>query len=161
LAISLPYPVLSVDRFEAVLEKVRTELLTPLGVRTLSPADPSYQGHYAGNIVSRDRAYHQGSAFPWLLAAFVTAYLRVNGRGQGARNETKQILQPCIEYLQSDGLGQLSELFDGDKPQRPGGALASVLSIAELLRSYVEDVLNILPAPVPAKTYNADPAKIA
>jgi predicted glycogen debranching enzyme len=161
LAVSLPYPVLHPDRFELVLERVYAELLVPPGVRTLSPADRSYQGHYAGNIVSRDRAYHQGSAFPWLLGAYVDAYLRVNGRGEGARGEAKQILEPCVNYLQGDGLGQLCELFDGDKPHRRGGAIASATSVAEVLRVYAEDVLGMSPPPQPTKTVETNPAKIA
>ena len=160
LAMSLPYPVLSADRFEPVLERVRSELLTPFGLRTLSPADPAYQAHYGGNIINRDRAYHNGSAFPWLLGSYVTAYLLVHGRGEGARSEAREILQPCIDYLLKDGLGQLCELFDGDKPHRPGGAIASAASVAEILRAYAQDVLDQQPAAV-AKTLSADPAKIA
>jgi predicted glycogen debranching enzyme len=160
LAVSLPYPVLSADRFEPVLDRVRSELLTPFGLRTLSPADPAYQGHYGGNIINRDRAYHNGSAFPWLLGQFVTAYLVVHGRGEGARSEAKAILQPCVNYLLKDGLGQLCELFDGDKPYRPGGALASAASVAEVLRAYAQDVLDQQPAAA-VKTMSADPAKIA
>ncbi len=160
LAMSLPHPVLAVERFEFVLEEMRALLLTPFGLRTLSPADPAYQNHYAGNVVNRDRAYHQGSVFPWLLGAYVTAYLRVNGRGQGARDEAKQLLSGCLGYLQGDGLGQLCELFDGDKPHRPGGAIASASSVAELLRAYSEDVLDRLPVLPPKKVFNSDPAKV-
>ena len=163
LAIALPYAVLSVDRFEYVLERVRASLLTPVGVRTLSPDDRGYHGHYAGNIISRDRAYHQGSVFPWLLGAYVSAYLRVNGRGEGARDEARQMLQACIAHIQGNGLGQLCELFDGDKPHRPGGAIAAATSVAEVLRAYAEDVLDIQPpaAPQVDSTVNADAAKMA
>ena len=80
LAISLPYAVLLPDRFEQVLERVRVALLTPMGLRTLASTDPAYQGHYAGNIINRDRAYHQGSAYPWLLGPYVTALVRAHGR---------------------------------------------------------------------------------
>ncbi len=160
LAVSLSYPVLTADRFEPVLERVRSELLTPFGLRTLSPCDPAYQGHYTGNVVSRDRAYHNGSVFPWLLGSYVTAYLLVHGKGQGARSEARQILQPCVDYLLKDGLGQLCELFDGDKPYRPGGALASAASVAEVLRAYAQDVLDQKPT-TQKPAVNADPAKIA
>jgi len=64
---------------------MRTELLTPFGLRTLSPADHNYHGTYAGDVVSRDRAHHQGSVFPWLLGPMVTAYVKIHGRGEGAR----------------------------------------------------------------------------
>jgi predicted glycogen debranching enzyme len=158
LAVALPFPVLNVDRFEPVLDRVRQELLTPSGVRTLSPGDRAYQGHYAGNIISRDRAYHQGCAFPWLLGAFVDAYLRVNGRGEGARAEARSALEACLTHLQGDGLGQICELFDGDKPYRRGGAIASATSVAEVLRAYAEDVLNLAPPPQAMKTFETNPA---
>lgn len=161
LAMSLPYPVLTLDRFESVLEKVEAELLTPMGLRTLSPKSMEYQGRCAGNIIKRDQAYHQGSVFPWLLGAYVASYLRVHGHGEGARGEAKQLLDPCVNYLQSDGLGQLCELFDGDKPHRPGGAIASATAVAEVLRAYAEDVLELLPIAQPAKAPVVGPAKIA
>jgi hypothetical protein len=82
LAMSLPYPVLSADRHPAVLDRVLRDLRTPLGVRTLSPHDPLYCGRCAGNVTVRDRAAHNGSAYPWLLGPLVTAYVRVHGRGE-------------------------------------------------------------------------------
>jgi predicted glycogen debranching enzyme len=147
LAISLPFPVLASNRFDAVLEKVRRELLTPYGPRTLAPSDHNYRGTCGGDVVSRDRAHHQGSVFPWLLGPLVTAYVKVHGRGEGARREAEQLLAPSLRYLRSIGQGQLCELFDGDAPHRPGGAIAASISVAEILRCYVEDVLNRLPEP--------------
>jgi predicted glycogen debranching enzyme len=145
-AVSLPFAVLSIDRHAAVVEKVKSELLTPLGLRTLSPADPGYQGKYGGGVTSRDRAYHNGSAYPWLLGPFVSAYLRVHGRSEPARREAAAFLRPAVEYLRGDGLGQICELFDGSAPQEPGGARASAPAVAEILRSYEEDVLDRVPA---------------
>ncbi|MGH7215083.1 MAG: amylo-alpha-1,6-glucosidase, partial [Tepidisphaeraceae bacterium] len=147
LAISLPFPVLDAARHAAVLDKVTRDLLTPRGVRTLSPHDPSYQGRYAGNVVSRDRAYHQGTAYPWLLGPLVSATLRVLGRGEKARQQARQLLAPCLRHLHEDGLGQLPELFDGDPPHRPGGATASARSVGELLRALVEEVFDQAPRP--------------
>ena len=146
LAISLPFAVLDQDRHAAVLEKVRNELLTPFGLRTLSPADPCYQGRYAGGIVSRDRAYHNGSAFPWLLGAYSTVMLKVCGRNQATLAGIKSLLRPCIDHLQGDGLGHLCELFDGDAPYTAGGAIASAASAGQILRAYAEDVLGLQPA---------------
>jgi glycogen debranching enzyme len=144
-AVSLPYPVLDLARHAAVVERVQGELLTVTGLRTLSPKDPAYQGHYFGPQVTRDRAYHQGSVFPWLLGPFITAYLRVHGRGDAARQQVRSMLDGCITYMQTDGQGQLCELFDGNPPHEPGGALASARSVAEVLRAYVEDVLDLAP----------------
>jgi glycogen debranching enzyme len=152
LTMSLPFPVLSIDRHPITLETVLRELCTPLGVRTLSPRDPGYVGRYAGNVVARDRAAHGGSAYPWLLGPLVTAYVRVHGRGNGARRGASDLLQGCIDHLRGDGLGQLPELFDGDPPHNCGGAIASALSVAEVLRAYYEDVLDRAPAPPPPTT---------
>jgi glycogen debranching enzyme len=149
LAMSLLFPVLSLDRHSAALERVMRDLVTPFGVRTLAPQEPAYCGRYGGNVIARDRAVHCGPAFPWLLGPLVTAYLRVHGRGEGARREAAALLQPCIGHLRGDGVGQLPELFDGDSPQYPGGAVASALSVAEVLRAYAEDVLDRAPAVPP------------
>jgi glycogen debranching enzyme len=160
LAVSLPFPVLSLDRHPTVLEKLHRALLTPFGLRTLAPDDPSYQGRYAGDVVSRDRACHQGSVFPWLLGQWVTAYLRVLGRGAVTRREALNFLQPCLGHVQGPGLGHLCELFDGDAPHRPGGAIASAAAVGEILRAYVEDILDQHPPalPTPAKTPQSVPS---
>ncbi|MGE5609031.1 MAG: amylo-alpha-1,6-glucosidase, partial [Bacillota bacterium] len=163
-AVSLPYPVLDLPKQAAVIEKIRSQLLTPFGVRTLAPSESAYQGVYGGPPVSRDRAYHQGSAFPWLLGPLVTAYVRLNGRTEAARREAHKMLDGCINYLLEHS--QLCELFDGDPPHHPGGTIASARSIAELLRCYLEYVRGILPAgptpprinvaPTPHRTPDAD-----
>jgi glycogen debranching enzyme len=149
LAVSLPFAVLDEERHAPVLEKVKSELLTPFSLRTLSPADPCYQGHYTGGIVSRDRAYHNGSVFPWLLGAYSSALLKVRGRNQATSTEIEQSLRACIDHLQASGLGQLGELFDGDAPHTPGGAMASAASVGQILRAYAEDVLELQPTVQP------------
>ena len=151
-ALSLPFAVLDKERHESVLNRVKTELLVPGGVRTLSPGDSRYVGRYEGNVQSRDRAHHNGSAFPWLLGPYVTALMKVRGRGAAARQEARDVLRPCLEFLLSDGAGQIPELFDGDDPHRPGGAIASGLSVGELLRCYTEDILLLSPITFPSLT---------
>ena len=151
LAAGLPFPVLDDERHARLLDAVRAELLTPMGVRSLSPRDAGYQGHYRGNADARDRAQHNGPAYPWLLGPFVTAYVRSRGGDPAARREAEAMLRPCLSYLCGDGLGQLSELADGDTPHTPGGAPASAPAVGALLRCYVEDVLNAGPAPVGAE----------
>ena len=145
LAVSLPYPALTPNRFEALLDTVRTRLMTPYGPRTLDPGDHQYRGHYSGDIVARDRAYHQGSVHPWLMGHYVTAYLKVHGRGPGVRAEARQLLEPLLAYFGGPGLGQLPELFDGEPPHAPGGAIAAAASVAEVLRAYAQDVLDQRP----------------
>jgi glycogen debranching enzyme len=140
LAASLPFAVLDLPRHEAVLEKVRAELLTPVGVRTLAPSDPNYQPRYAGNVASRDRAHHNGSAFPWLLGPAGRRFIpgpraRRAGTGPGTG-----LIRGCLDHLRGDGLGQLCELFDGSADHAPGGALAAAAAVGELLRCYVEDL---------------------
>ncbi len=145
LAISLPYPVLSPDRHVAVLERIRRDLLTPMGLRTLAPSDHGYQGRYAGDLVSRERACHNGSVHPWLLGAYVTAHVKVFGRSPKVRDDSRRLLKGCLMHLRADGLGNLPELFDGDSPHRPNGAIASATATGELLRCYVEDILDLSP----------------
>lgn len=170
LAASLPFPVLTADRVAKVMDVVRRELLTPYGVRTLSPRDPGYCRQAGGDEAGRERARHCGSAHPWLLGPFVTAFLRVRGRSAAAVNEAATLLRPCLDRLRHEGMGLLCELFDGDSPQAPGGAVASPLAAAELLRCYVQNVLGrepVLPSvgssepvisPVPAAPNVAHPA---
>lgn len=149
LAISLPFAVLDAERHAGVLERVKGELLTPVGVRTLSPGDSRYAGRYEGNVASRDRAQHNGSAFPWLLGTYVRAMMKLRGRGPAARQEARDVLRGCIDHLLNDSTGQICELFDGDAPHRPGGAIASAACVGQVLRCYAEDVLALGPvAPV-------------
>ena len=151
LAISLAHPVLTSERHKLLIQTVLADLLTPMGLRTLTPRDPAYQGRYGGNVVARDRAQHQGCAYPWLLGHLATAYLRAYGRSSVTVARVRSWLDGCLAYLRGDGVGQLCELFDGDAPHQPGGAPASALSVAEILRCYAQDVLGIAAA-VPTST---------
>jgi predicted glycogen debranching enzyme len=145
-AVSLPYPLLSNDQALRVVEMVEWELLTPFGLRTLSPRDPRYRGRYDGDPRSRDGAYHQGTVWPWLLGPFLSAYVKVHGRTEEARRRADQFLDPLRAHLWQAGLGQISEVFDGDAPHRPGGCFAQAWSVAEVLRTYIEDAKDLQPA---------------
>jgi predicted glycogen debranching enzyme len=143
-AVSLPNPLLSSVHALRVIDVIEWELLTPYGLRTLSPRDPNYQGHFTGDAHSRDSAYHQGTVWPWLLGPFLTAYVKVHGgtepeTQQVARGRADHFLDPLRAHLLEGGLGQISEVFDGDSPHRPGGCFAQAWSVAEVLRTYVED----------------------
>ena len=146
-AVSLPYTMLSPDRARSVVEKVREHLLTPYGLRSLAPGDPKYQGRYQGGPVERDGAYHQGTVWPWLIGPFITAYVKVNGASDAARQQASEWLRPLQDHLSDAALGHISEIFDGDAPQRPAGCAAQAWSVGEVLRSYVEDVKGIRPTP--------------
>lgn len=158
LAISLPFPVLLPDRWERVVTAVKEHLLTPTGVRTLATTDARYHGRYRGPVSDRDRAAHNGAAYPWLLGPLVTAIVRSAGPGRiaEARTAAKAILKACIDRLSE--AGHLFELTDGHAPHAPGGAVASALSVAELSRCYSEDVLARRPGP-PTHVYATAPIR--
>jgi predicted glycogen debranching enzyme len=146
MAVSLHHSMLSQDRGRAVVEIVERELLTPVGLRTLSPSDSRYRPRYEGDQTSRDSAYHQGTVWPWLLGTFVTAYVRVNGGTAEARKRAHQMLRGVEEHLSEAGLGQISEIFDGDAPHSPRGCFAQAWSVAEILRALCEEVYQTVSA---------------
>jgi glycogen debranching enzyme len=145
LAVSLPHTMLSREKARSVVETVRRELLTPYGLRTLSPRDERYRGVYEGDPAVRDARYHQGTVWPWLMGPFVTAYVRVNGRTARSRRQAAEWLAPFREHLRDAGLGSVSEILDGDPPHRPRGCIAQAWSVGEVLRTLVEDVLDHRP----------------
>jgi predicted glycogen debranching enzyme len=144
-AVSLPHSMLPLDRAGSVVEKVQEHLLTPFGLRTLAPSDPQYRGRYTGGLTERDGVYHQGTVWPWLLGPFITAYIKVNGDSEKARRQAQTWLSPFELHLTEAGLGQVSEIFEGDVPHRPCGCIAQAWSVAEILRVYLEDVRGLRP----------------
>jgi predicted glycogen debranching enzyme len=144
-AASLSYPLLTPEQSLQVVDVVEWELLTPYGLRTLSPRDPNYHGRYQGGVASRDGAYHQGTAWPWLLGPFLTAYVKVHGETDQARRRAGDFLDSLRAHLAQAGVGQISEVFDGDFPHRPGGCIAQAWSVAEVLRTYTEDARGVRP----------------
>ncbi|HST09405.1 MAG TPA: amylo-alpha-1,6-glucosidase [Terriglobales bacterium] len=144
-AVSLKHSMLSPERAKQVVTVVQEHLLTPYGLRSLAPSDPQYRGRYTGDQTSRDGAYHQGTVWPWLMGPFITAFVKVNDRSESARRQAEEWLAHLTGHLADAGLGQISEIFDGDAPHRPVGCIAQAWSIAEILRSTVEDVCGLLP----------------
>jgi predicted glycogen debranching enzyme len=145
-AVSLPHPILEQHLALRVLDVVEWELLTPYGLRTLSPRDPNYHGRFGGDPHTRDAAYHQGTVWPWLLGPFLTAYVKVHSDSQEARHRADRFLDALRAHLWQAGLGQISEVFDGDPPHQPGGCIAQAWSVAEILRTYVEDAMGRKPS---------------
>jgi predicted glycogen debranching enzyme len=126
----LPFTLIDGDVARAVVAQVEAQLLTPLGLRTLAPGEPAYRPRYAGGVLERDGAYHQGTVWPWLMGPFVEAWLRVHG-ADGVR---ERFLAPLHAHLDRYGLDHLSEVADGDAPHTPGGTPFQAWSLAELLR---------------------------
>jgi predicted glycogen debranching enzyme len=139
-AVSLTHTMLSLERARSVVQKVKEHLLTPYGLRSLAPGDPQYRGHYTGGPADRDGAYHQGTAWPWLMGPFITAYVKVNEGSEAARRQASEWLTPLRGHLEDGGLGHISEVLDGDSPQQPAGCMAQAWSVAEILRTLVEDI---------------------
>jgi predicted glycogen debranching enzyme len=126
-------PLLTPEQQRGIVETCQRSLLTSHGLRSLSPDDPQYQGCYGGDRLRRDGAYHQGTVWGWLIGPFVQAHLRVYRDLPGAR----AFLEPMKYHLSGSGLGNISEIFDGDPPFTPRGCFAQAWSVAEVLRAWL------------------------
>jgi len=131
-ATSLPFSPLEEAMRKEVLSRVKQELLTPRGLRTLTPKSPIYKGTYCGNAVERDLAYHQGTAWPWLLGHFVEGYLKIHGKS--GLSFVKNLFMGFEPVMTEHGIGTISEIYDGDPPFTARGAISYAMSVAELLR---------------------------
>ena len=131
----LSRPLVTGERARRIVDLVENELWTPLGLRTLPRADPRYVGHYEGDPLARDRAYHQGTAWPWLLGPFVEAWITASGSSDNARREAHaRFLRPLEQHLTAAGLGHLPEIADADGPHTPRGCPFQAWSLGEYLR---------------------------
>jgi predicted glycogen debranching enzyme len=134
LAVSLPESPLSAARRRAVVEACGRELLTSYGLRSLSPRDSRYRGAYAGDPRARDAAYHQGTAWTWLLPHYALAHFRVHGDREAAL----ALLDPLADLIAAPGAGWLPEIADGDAPHAARGCIAQAWSVGEALRAWHE-----------------------
>lgn len=132
--------VIPKEQAKRILNVVTDHLLTPVGLRTLSPTDPRYRPRYEGGVVERDGAYHQGTVWPFLLGPFVTAWLNVFGRGAKSKAKARSLLKGLEAHLHEACVGQVSEIFDGDPPHEPRGCPAQAWSVAEPLRVLIEEL---------------------
>ena len=140
IALSLEYVPVHRENAEKAFEAVRESLLTQFGLRTLSRDDPRYVGRYRGSIVERDRAYHNGTVWPWLMGPFVTTYLKLSDYTKEARDFAyENLLMPLmLEALPS---GNVEEVCSGDEPFEKGGCISQAWSVAEILRCLCEDIM--------------------
>ncbi len=156
VACSLPYKMIGEDKIAQVLDVVKLHLLTPRGLRTLSPGNPFYQGHYGGDQPTRDRQYHQGTVWPWPLEHYVSACFQLYGKA--FLNTAKEILAGFDEDITMYGIGSVAEVYDGDPPHSPGGSpsqawsVGAILRINEMIEEYESDKNGKKPS---GKTYGA------
>ncbi|HUU83727.1 MAG TPA: amylo-alpha-1,6-glucosidase [Phycisphaerae bacterium] len=135
-AVSLLHSPLPCEQRKAVLGVVTDELLTPCGLRSLSPDDYRYHPRFGETPFERDRSYHNGTVWGWLIGPYVEAHLRVQEFSAQARQHGRRLLQPLIDHLSDAGLGSVSEIFDAQAPHTPRGCPAQAWSVAEVLRAW-------------------------
>ena len=144
-AVSLPFSLLPEEQEKAVVALVEKELFVGCGLRSLAPDHPDYHGIYCGALAKRDAAYHQGTAWGFLLGGFFSAYMKVNHHSSSAAENAVHMLEPVRKHLSDSGcIGSISEIFDGDAPHNPCGCYAQAWSVGEVLRCYCEDILPYL-----------------
>ncbi len=141
-AVSLSFPVLVGEKAKKVVNAVWQHLYTAYGLRSLSPLESEYKGVYSGDQSSRDGAYHQGTVWSWLIGPFITAYRRTEDYSEKSRIVALKLLEPFKDHMYDACLGSISEIFDGNEPLIPRGAFSQAWGVAEVLRSYVEEVLE-------------------
>ena len=134
-AISLDNPVLDEARWKSVVDVAERELLTPVGLRSLSPKHPDYKPIYGGDLRSRDGAYHQGTVWAWLIGPFIDAWLKVHPEDKPT---ARKFLSRFPESMNENGIGTISEVFDAREPHTAGGCIAQAWSVAEVLRCWVK-----------------------
>lgn len=135
-AVSLKHSMISMYKAKQIVQVVEKELFTPVGLRSLSPSDPSYRGIYEGSPYERDSAYHQGTVWSWLMGAFLEALGRTYPKGRKFRQYEQKVKEGFEKHLRENGIGQVSEIFDGDDPHQARGCFAQAWSVAELLRVF-------------------------
>lgn len=131
-AVALPFPLLNGDRARAVVDICTRELVVSYGLRSLAPDETAYIGHYGGDPLQRDSAYHQGTVWSWLIGPLALAHFTVYGNRRAALS----FLEPLHDHLVDHGVGTISEIYDGDPPHTPRGAIAQAWSVGEILRAW-------------------------
>ena len=138
IAVAIPFDLLYPEQDASVVDVVKRELLTPYGLRTLARDDPQYIGRYEGSCQERDRAYHQGTVWPWLIGQYISALLKVSDNSDSSRYRVNEVLRPLMDHLNMAGINTISEIFDGDPPHAPRGCISQAWSVAETMRAWWE-----------------------
>jgi predicted glycogen debranching enzyme len=143
----LPWPLLDGARARRVVDVVESRLWTPAGLRSLDPNDAAFVARYAGDMRTRDAAYHQGTVWPWLMGAFIEGWVRVNGNTSDVRQDARsRFLVPLLTHYAEAGAGHIAEVADATSPFTPGGCPFQAWSVGEALR-VAEGVLAIRNGP--------------
>jgi predicted glycogen debranching enzyme len=135
IAASLAYSMLNTEMMKCVIDLTNRVLVTPRGLRTLSPAEEGYKGTYHGNQKERDAAYHEGTVWPWLIGPFCDAWLKLYG--EGGVSYIRKLISRFEETMTEAGISTISEIYDGDPPHSPRGAISQAWSVAEVYRILV------------------------
>ncbi len=139
----LPFPIVTGDRARRIVDAVESQLWTPAGLRSLASDSPSYTPRYAGDMRTRDSAYHQGTVWPWLIGPFVEAWVRVRGGGDEIKAVARaSYLRPLLQHYEQSAPGHVGEIADGDVPHTPNGCPFQAWSVGEALR-LSQDVLRV------------------
>lgn len=138
LSVSLSFPIFLNKNTKIMLDTIQDELYTPYGLRTLSPNSSKYIGHYTGDIISRDKAYHQGTVWAWLLSEFIISFCRINKYTLSDRKRWLSYIDVIKNNFNTHCINQLSEIFDGDTPHKPDGAFAQAWSVGNILKLFSE-----------------------
>jgi glycogen debranching enzyme len=132
----LPHRLLERHRVQSVLKIAQAELMTPMGLRSLSSWDERYQGRYAGSMAERDRTYHQGTIWPWLIGSFVDAWVWAAGdTAQAKKAAFERFVVPIRDQSMGFGMHHIAEIAEGDPPHRPDGCPFQAWSLGELIRA--------------------------
>lgn len=143
-AVALPYTMLSDEQNQSIVDVVLDKLYVGCALRSLDPAHADYHPIYLGALAKRDAAYHQGTAWGFLLGGFITAYVKTHGRTKETALKAMELLAPLKEHFRNGCIGSISEIFDGDAPHTCRGCYAQAWSVGEVLRCYTEDILPLL-----------------
>jgi predicted glycogen debranching enzyme len=137
--LSLPFTILDIDQQKSIFEAVESKLYTPFGLRTLDPDSPEYKPNYGGNQWSRDHAYHQGTAWPFLLHEYFQAYFKIYGTSKRNKKKVLSELEPLKEHFYCyNGIHCISEIFNGTNPKEGKGCIHQAWSVAALIKLYLD-----------------------
>lgn len=131
-ALSLPFTILPKAKQKLVLQQISEKLYTPLGLRTLDVNDPAFEGFYEGDAWARDKAYHQGTVWPFLLREYYVAYEKIYGRSKTKGAINKDLEKLKHHFYNDAGIGSVSEVFDGLSPESGKGCPQQAWSVAAL-----------------------------